>query len=313
MEILFENQEELNIAVAFWGIEAWQLFKNIPSNKKINLICNLESSACNPFLIETLMDIHNIQLRTNRLLHAKVLFQENNAIIGSANISANGLGFEGNELNGWIEAGVQTNDTAAILDLKDWFQKLWDSSDILFYETIEHYKILWQSHRNSRPVNSYQLSLLDAVKYDNDNFADRKIYFAIYRNRNASDEAIEKYESVKEIHYSLPGIIEFYEDWSDIPDNADIISIYFGPRGGLIIDGTYKSPEKALIESFIREDETEGEIKIVFKSNSIHGYKLSKSDKTLIKQNIEKLMSFQPNPHDAFLIPIVDGVTKLNE
>ncbi len=99
IERAFSNNESLDIAVAFWGKDALSLFDPKPE-KKIRIVCNLESSACNPFLIKKLREYGNIHVKTNKYLHAKVLLQKSLAIIGSANISANGLSFEDSELNG---------------------------------------------------------------------------------------------------------------------------------------------------------------------------------------------------------------------
>ncbi|GJE81247.1 hypothetical protein CJNNKLLH_2595 [Methylorubrum thiocyanatum] len=59
-------------------------------------------------------------------LHAKVYIGAKAAIVASANVSSNGLGLQGVEQAGWIEAGVIVEDIAA---LSDWFDKLWLDSD----------------------------------------------------------------------------------------------------------------------------------------------------------------------------------------
>lgn len=122
IEQLFENDEELDIAIAFFGKDALSFFKK--TRKKIRIICNLESGACNPNLIEEVGKLDNITIKTNSKLHAKILIQKSTVLIGSANMSANGLSLEGKEIEGWFEAGILTSDENIINNSQEWFKHL---------------------------------------------------------------------------------------------------------------------------------------------------------------------------------------------
>jgi phosphatidylserine/phosphatidylglycerophosphate/cardiolipin synthase-like enzyme len=87
----------------------------------------------------------NIEIKSHSHLHAKVYWGSNQAIVGSANFSANDLGFEKTEKNGWIEAGMIINDEESILHkIEVWFDKLWFDSESMIVNlkslTIQFYQ-----------------------------------------------------------------------------------------------------------------------------------------------------------------------------
>lgn len=110
------KEPNVRCAVAFWGkgCENWL------KGDGARVICNLASGGTNPHALKKLKIA---ELRQYDSLHAKVFIGENQSIVGSANVSSNGLGFEGDEQNGWHEAGVLV-DTSD--DLTSWFEDLWE-------------------------------------------------------------------------------------------------------------------------------------------------------------------------------------------
>lgn len=151
IERVLSNNEPTDVAVAFWGKDSLSLF-DPNAKKKIRIICNLESAGCNPTAIRGLIKHTNICVKSNKHLHAKILLQKTSIIIGSANISANGLSLEGSELNGWIEAGIVVKDQSAIKDSAKWYNQLWKSSSIITNEMLVTAEKLWLTRRNQRPM-----------------------------------------------------------------------------------------------------------------------------------------------------------------
>lgn len=302
---LFRNDESLDIAVAFLGKDALHLFKLNP-NKTIRVVCNFESGACNPKLVEKIMKYSNVEIRSNHSLHAKVLLQNGTMIIGSANLSANGLSLEGSELTAWKEAGLVIKDDCTIRDTKSWFDDLWIDSTLITLNDIDTQSVNWKKRRFTRPIKKSKESLIETAMTGNENMKDREIYFSIYRDY-ASDDALLAYKKVQSENEQISDIIDFYEGWSELPDNAYLISIYLGPRGGVEVDGIYQMPEEAMIKSFSTENNEIGEIKICFKKTNILGYKLTNKDKLLIRKNIEFLRKHRNFKQDeACLIPLFD-------
>jgi HKD family nuclease len=307
----FSNKNPLDIAVAFWGKDALSLFKP-GSDKTVRLICNLESSACNPIIIKKLMDYNKVTVKTNSRLHAKVLLQQNELIIGSANISANGLSLEGSELNGWIEAGVLTDDDSIIKNASNWFSSLWKFSEIITEEKLALALEKWEKRRNQRDVKTHQMSLLNAASNNIANFEDREIYFVMYRDGNLSSEASVKLEDVKQVHTNLSEKVECYEGWRELPDNAYLIDIYYGPRKGVQVTGIYWTPDDPIVEDFNYNDGSTGDIKICFKKNLVFGYKITAKDKEVIKSHVDVLWNYDQDESSS-IIPFVDGVELLNK
>ena len=310
---VFSNCQELDVAVAFFGLDSIELFRK-SKDKKIRVICNLESGACNPYLIEKIHKHKNVIIKTNPKLHAKTLIQKNSAIIGSANISSNGLSLEDNELSGWLETGVLTTSKSIISESKSWFNETWGSSVTVKTTDIEKYKALWRERRNSRISKNSSLSIIEASRTNSSTFKDRKIYFAVYRDDNPSDEAYEAFESAKAVHSNLSEHLDFYEEWSDLPEDSYLISIYVGPRLGARVDGINKTHHRKLIEEFSNSSGETGEIILCFKEENILGHKLTMKDKKFIKDNIKKLINSEfADESDGFLVPLSEGIAILEK
>jgi hypothetical protein len=311
----FDNDESLDIAVAFWGIDAIPLFTK---NKEIRIVCNLESTACNPKVIEIVRKYKNVKIKSNKQLHAKVLIQKSRLISGSANISINGLAMQGDEIHGWVESGIKTKNRKMISESSVWFDNLWESSHNISLLDIRKYKKIWKNRRKNRPMLiKKKTSLLEAATSDISLFNDRNIYFVIYRNDNLSSDASEIFEEVKKEYTPLSEEISCYEGCLELPDNADIISLYYGPRGGGYIDGNgiYEMPSTPLVEKFIyKEDDSEGSIKLCFIKNKLYGYSLTGNDKKIIKNRIKALWKYgQQLPEDELcIIPFVEGMKIIN-
>lgn len=311
---IFTNNENIDIAVAFWGEDAIKLFKDIP-DKEIRVICNIESGACNPKVLKELLETSNVTLKTNKRLHAKVLLQPSQVIIGSANISANGLSFEGSEQTGWIETGVHTENEDLLIQTKKWYDKIWKKSSEITPEIIKTAEANWKKRRTNRPLDSSNESLLDAAFKDIGKFLDRNIYFAIYRNAKLSDEATTTFEQLATEYssYDIAKKIDCYEDWSELPDNAYLIDLYYGPQKGFEYCGIKFCPNEPVIGKFKYDDDSEGEIKIVFKKKVIFDYKITKTDQKLIKKGISKLWNYQSDDEGATIIPFVEGIKILKK
>jgi phosphatidylserine/phosphatidylglycerophosphate/cardiolipin synthase-like enzyme len=128
LQEMLASDGRLCAAVAFWGQGAEDIVsksgrRSIPAQ----ILCNLQSGACNPYVIEKLMGLDDIEVRTSPLLHAKVVITDGAALVGSANISANGLSLEGARA-AWDEAGVYCTDEVLRRDAQAWFDQQWEDA-----------------------------------------------------------------------------------------------------------------------------------------------------------------------------------------
>ena len=232
--------DNLRCAVAFWGMDIAE--EIIKSKIDIKIVCNLGSGACNPFAIEKLIE-HGVQVKTNDVLHAKVYISDELAIVGSANASSNGLGYEDSELAGWIEASIITTDKEIIGKASSWFTGLWDSSDLVDDGMLEKARLLWVKRRASRlpRAKNNLTSLSEVLKTDLSDFKDKNQYIAIWKE-SLSEDAEEELEKIKgQLNNSQ---ITCYEDWKGLcnkPAGLFVCDFFFGPRGGVKFDGLYET------------------------------------------------------------------------
>lgn len=158
---LLVSASSAKIAVAFWGAGAIDLLgiDTTPSRKQV--ICNLESGACNPNEIRKLRSLPNIDLRTNARLHAKVYWSDHQAVIGSSNASTNGLVAEGQVALGWAEANILTTDPALLKQTGEWFDRLFAESQAISDDALTKAEGIWTQRRKIVPPTPKPKAKLD--------------------------------------------------------------------------------------------------------------------------------------------------------
>jgi len=294
VEEIVSLEKEMKCAVAFWGADWISHFKKL--TQPIQIICNLESGATNPAIIEAFHGKANIQLKTHPKLHSKVFLTSECMIIGSANASANGMSLEDSELNGWIEAGLAVDDPVSINDAHDWFKRLWGSKESQYVEELDPSKLktienAWKRQRGTRekPPALPRTSLLDALKTDPDRFKDSKLIIVITRE-DASDDAKKAFAQImKTSPVKGESNVDFYEDMIELPPDHFIIDLYYGPRRGFGFFGLFKTPDPPMTHRFRYDDGDYGEITLCAKLPSIDGMTISGEDEKLLKQHIHEL------------------------
>lgn len=235
---LLQTGGRISLAVAFWGQGAQEVLDKAWGGGSLRLLCNLGSGGTNPHVIRDLLalgsDRPGLEILTMNTLHAKVAIGERTAIVGSANISANGLGFEGPECVGWQEAGLLMSDISLRLQMQAWFDDLWKQGEKITEEKLKAAEDVWLKNRGSRPLAVTKLVSASAASLKN-----RGIHLAIFR-LEASDQAlVEASLANKEAQHSdSPEIrnakLDFFEDWPDdsnepLPKDVPIIVMRYGP------------------------------------------------------------------------------------
>ena len=129
-KFLEEEAEEIALAVAFWGGDAFQRLKIADWRaKNVRIICDAESGACNPSTLRKMMDRFGPRFRTNPRLHAKVYWTPRKMLVTSANASASGLCLQADEVKGNIEAGIVITESETIKQTREWFDGIYDHKD----------------------------------------------------------------------------------------------------------------------------------------------------------------------------------------
>ena len=143
---------DVRAAVAFWGSKAVdQTGIAHKRNGCVRVLCDLFSGSCNPNEIETLLNCSNVKVRTVHGMHAKFWANGDHVIVGSANASMNGLGFETDGSN--VEAAVELRNRAKAKQVRAWFEENWNSKATLEVDQqiLTQVKNVWDKRQNNAP------------------------------------------------------------------------------------------------------------------------------------------------------------------
>jgi hypothetical protein len=191
---LINRATSVRVAIAYWGHGSYDwLDTGSIVAMDTTIVCDLMSGACDPDEILRLQNLlgKSRVLKRDRL-HAKVWLTDQGAIVGSSNISANGLGWEGDdELHGSIEANVIVDDTVTLSAIRSWFEsEVMTGATEITKEDFKEAHRRHKHHRITRPhPHSNRGSLLDAIRLDPAAFADRDFIVWIYSQGTQSAEA----------------------------------------------------------------------------------------------------------------------------
>lgn len=166
---LLSQESHLRIAVAFVGDGASQWIN--PQAKDVKIICSLAMNGTNPSEVQNLIGrfgAKNVKQIDN--LHAKLYIGSEYAIVGSANMSANGLG---TQPTGLREAGYKFNlDQPSGQRSLDWFDDvLWEGAREISDQDLKDAAEKWR--RRDRVRNGESPSDLRNIcnyNFDSDDF-----------------------------------------------------------------------------------------------------------------------------------------------
>lgn len=279
LEQLLDNEHDLSLAVAFWGEGAVTLISS-RSSKNFRILCNLMSGGTNPYVIRELCELAEssdgrIQIRQCDRLHAKVVVGERQALIGSANVSGNGLGLGDQGSAHWLEAGVLTSEESVVGGARSWFDQLWKSDGvrgIIDADITAAIKIWTQNRRGWQlpgdPRDEFNLRDFSAA-----NLEGLPAYVLLYRSR-VSEEAVEAIEEF-EAHQSEAGSsLNWwpFESWPiNLSTEKDVehLAIYYASNGRVIVDGVCRMIGKRQPLQYKDESEDTGHIDIALAQETL--------------------------------------------
>ncbi|MBP0625411.1 phospholipase D family protein [Cupriavidus consociatus] len=137
------------MAVAFWGRGAETLLSG--NTGTFHVICNLHAGGTNPAVIRTIKSIPHVVVRQLDSLHAKVVAADCGAVISSANISTNGLGYDGPDTFTWHEAGVRVpSDSPEFQGILVWLQMLWGQARPITEKDLIAAEAAWARRKHTQ-------------------------------------------------------------------------------------------------------------------------------------------------------------------
>ncbi|MBC3809615.1 phospholipase D family protein [Undibacterium seohonense] len=244
------SAKHIDAAVAFWGARSEALFSD--SSVPVRIVCNLLSGGTNPNPVRILRDNDAVQIHNSSSLHAKVLLTDTVAIIGSANFSTNGLHYEGDELDGWLEAGILTDDRDVLEQVAAWFSTLWNSSLPVDESDLLAASAAWESSRTNRAAGPTKKSFAQLRKAD---LLGRPVHIVLWKF--LPSESGEQDFGIAQQEAAVNGIntkeLDFYEDWHSLPKDAYLIDVHIDPKGIIKVGNLYiRRPELDPIGSNIQ-------------------------------------------------------------
>ncbi|MGL5250759.1 MAG: hypothetical protein ACRC7P_06740, partial [Enterovibrio sp.] len=177
----------------------------------------------------------------------------------------------------------------------------WEESIEVTPADIDRQRENWTRRRDKRPIfNKKKQSLIEAALDNPDMFLDRNIYFAIY-SCGGSKEALEAFEQIDNNQK-----LDFFENWKELPDDAYLMSIYLGPRGGIRFEGVQYMPNVPTIKKII-QDGMESNIKIctVVNDNHVGEFSFTQADQATVKEFMSHITEKKPEENDdAYIVSL---------
>ncbi|WP_165832103.1 phospholipase D family protein [Novacetimonas pomaceti] len=181
---------------------------------KLEILCNLDSGACNPAELRKLLKRPGVTLKSHPSLHAKVWWTPKAAVLGSSNASTNGLALECESGNGWHEANVRINDAHVIDGICKWFDDLFKAGYRIESEDLDQAQALWNERKQLAPTGMrLARTLFDAYRAAPKDPVWQRVkicYWSEYLDKKDQDWLD------KEIRESrLPSNTSAYGEWND--------------------------------------------------------------------------------------------------
>ena len=303
----------IRVAAPFWGEGAIGKL-GLAAGDSMRILCNLQSGGCNPYEIERLLQL-GATVKSHRRLHAKIYDLNNTVIIGSSNVSSNGLIEENRPDQGLIEANVLTDDPAIVRRAKLLLNTVWKQPQAVTVKLgssfLEQAKVAW----DNRPKSSFSTgarTLLAACREDPARF--NKVYLAVYAE-DISPQATQKLKKLKthKISTTHLDVADFRDAWGyqfRLPAGGSIIDFSFmGSRPRVF--GTANVQDPPLIIPVPREDDLhiafKGSVRVLGDPKT---YRLSATEKTYLETEHETIYEMAA---DSGLVRLTDVLDRLGK
>lgn len=310
---LMTSKDDIFCAVAFWGSGGIALLKNsLDKNpkRKITIICNLESGATNPdFVSWCLKNPKNFTILTSSKLHANVILGAKKYIVGSTNISANGLGHKNDETNGLMEASITGDDAKTAKEILSWFKSEEKKAKKITTKMLKEARLVWARRKQIKEFEDPGAkSLIEHFINNPDDFIGKNINLAIYKNdfdENAN-EALNTFKEngqVQDNKKKHNNNLDPFQNWPNLPKDAYLIKIKYTQNKVSFTGLSYIPIHPAMIDF----EDTDGEVSnlaIGTEIKKIYTLPLSKKDKDILKRSTPDLFKIGKGDSDAVIVTL---------
>lgn len=249
--------DDARCAVAFLGRGAAAFLGGADGAVTPKIICDISMGCTSPHELVSLGAPDTPSLKHVKGLHAKVYISDRGLIVGSANISDNGIGFVVEHEAALLEAGVfHPPETSVWREVSAWFDKLYGGAEPMSADALESAKASWRVGPRGEGRAPKAGSLLDLVRAKPQHFANVGFVFTGIasteeQRRAAREAAAEGLEEEGASFASWPAG-DIFCGWGD-EDLAQWPSLFFEfwiPRTRLSVyarDLRFREPETGSI------------------------------------------------------------------
>ena len=206
--------DHAKLAVAFWGDGAIERLGLNRSGLTLEILCNLDSGACNPAELRKLLEQPDVTLKSHPALHAKVWWTPAAAVLGSSNASSNGLALEHETGSGWHEANIGVDEAISVEGIRVWFEGLFKAGYDVETEDLDQAENLWKIRKRMAPTGMrLARTLFAAYRASPENPAWQRVKIAYCRDD--LDQETKNWMEQEIVEGRLSTGISAYGEWNE--------------------------------------------------------------------------------------------------
>lgn len=279
---LLGEADEARLAVAFWGAGAIERLGLDRPGFRAQILCNLDSGACNPAELRRIRKLSGIMLRAHPALHAKVYWTPQAAVLGSSNASSNGLALEGDAAGAWAEANVRVNDTAMLAEIATWFEALFAEGYEILDADIDRAELIWKARAKMAPTGRRLVGdLVTAYRNAAGHPAWKHVKLAYWKDPLGPED--EEKLAVAKRDNGLAATVSAYSEWNDRITVSDWV---------LDFDVSEMVPSFGGIWKALPEEASPSDIRLVYRAQKLRLPGLGAL--TLRKTDVESFAAIAP-------------------
>lgn len=269
-----------DLAVAFWGRNALENL-GFQGGTGVRIICNLMSGGTNPNEIRTLRRA-GADVRQLNDLHAKIGIVGDISFVGSSNMSANGLGMEGQPAL-WREANVVYGNARP--EVVEMFKTFWDAATEINEADLDVAAAAWAKRQEGNAIVAARRgdrSLVDVLRAAPSELDALNVRMVVYDTVTDADElaVLDNAEDSARDQYGPSFTV--YWDWESMTTDAATAYLvdYDWPARNRISRGKLRRRNAGDFPDFEQDGET---FHVAYEIDNIEGITFGAADKTAIR------------------------------
>ncbi|MBY8916214.1 phospholipase D family protein [Nitratireductor sp. L1-7-SE] len=273
--------QRADLAVAFWGINALENL-GLRNGTGVRIVCNLLSGGTNPNEIRALRRI-GADVRQLNDLHAKIGIVGDISFMGSSNMSANGLGMEGQPAL-WREANVVYGDARP--EIVRMFKTFWDAATEINEADLEAAAAAWKTRQEGNAAVAARRggrSLVDVLRTAPAELDALNVRMVVYDTVTDADELAVLDNAEESARSQYGQSFGVYWDWESMTTDAATAYLvdYDWPARGVIARGMLYRRNASDFPDFEQDGET---FHVAYEIDNIEGITFGSADKTAIRR-----------------------------